>query len=160
MAKEEYPTTTGVRFLREKGIAFIPRLYAYEEHGGTSRSAQELGVDEHIVVKTLVMENDANYQFLVLMHGDKEVSAKQLARIIGVKQVAPANEVNAHRATGYQFGGTSPFGTRQKLQVYAEKTIFDLPKILINGGKRGFLVEIDPADLKKSLQVVEVNVAI
>jgi Cys-tRNA(Pro) deacylase len=159
MAKEEYPITTGVRFLREHNISFVPRMYEYEEHGGTKRSSTELNVDEHSVIKTLVMESDPKHQFLVLMHGDKEVSTKQLARIIGVKQVVPASEASASRATGYQFGGTSPFGTRQKLQVFAEKTIFNLQKILINGGKRRFLVELDPLDLKKSLNVIEVNVA-
>lgn len=160
MARDDCPVTTGVRFLREQGIAFTPRPYAYEERGGTRRSASELGVDEHIVIKTLVMESGPKEQFLVLMHGDREVSVKQLARELGARSVAPASEATATRVTGYQFGGTSPFGTRTPLPVLAERTIFELPLILINGGKRGFLVELDPRDLRRALAVRDVDVAI
>ena len=160
MAKEEYPVTQAVRVLREKKIAFTPHLYEYEEKGGTRRSAEELGVDEHVVVKTLVMEDEARRPLLVLMHGDREVSTKQLARQLNVKSIRPCDPNVAQKHTGYLVGGTSPFGTRANLPVYAEKTIFDLPTIYINGGKRGFLVGIDPQDVKVVLGVMEVEVAI
>ncbi|MGE5313058.1 MAG: aminoacyl-tRNA deacylase [Acidobacteriota bacterium] len=161
MAKSsDIPVTPAVRFLREKAIAFIPRLYQYVEHGGTHASAVELGVDEHCVIKTLVMETDPRSPLIVLMHGDREVSTKQLARTLGVKQVTPVTEQSVTRLTGYQVGGCSPFGTRTKMPVYAERTIFDLEKIYINGGKRGFLVEIDPRELKRVLDVTEVSAAV
>ncbi|MDD8017866.1 MAG: YbaK/EbsC family protein [Bacteroidota bacterium] len=160
MSKIVYPVTTAIRFLREKKIEFIPHVYDYEEHGGTHRASNELRVDEHAVIKTLVMETDPRNQFLILMHGDCEVSAKQFARLLNVKQVVPSNEATANRVTGYQVGGISPFGTRTPLLVYAEKTIFDLTKILINGGKRGFLVEINPHDMQTALLVHLVEVGI
>lgn len=160
MSAEEYPVTTGVRFLREHRVPFIPKLYAYEHQGGTTTASRELGADEHAVIKTLVMESDPKHQFLVLMHGDKEVSTKQLARAIGVKSVNPASEQTAQRVTGYQVGGISPFGTKQNLPVFIEGSILVLPKILINGGKRGFLVEIDPQEIKRIISVTEVNVAV
>lgn len=160
MGKPDHPITPGIRFLREKAVPFIPHLYAYEEHGGTRLSAAALGVPECQVIKTLIFETDVHKSLLVLMHGDREVSTKELARIIGVKRIEPCSEVVAQRATGYLFGGTSPFGTRTKLPVYAERTIFLLPKIYINGGKRGFLVEVDPAVLKSLLNATEVEVAI
>jgi Cys-tRNA(Pro) deacylase len=156
----DYPITPAVRLLREKGVAFEPHLYDYVERGGTRRSAEELGVDEHAVVKTLVMETDAKKPLLVLMHGDREVSTKQLARALGVKSVHPCDFAQAQKHTGYLVGGTSPFGTRARLPVYAERTIFGLPKIYINGGKRGFLVSIDPKVLRDVLKVEEVEVAI
>ncbi len=158
--EKDYPVTTAVRFLRDRKIAFVPHLYEFEEHGGTKHSALALGVPEHEVVKTLVFETDARKPLIVLMHGDREVSAKELARIIGVKRVEPCEAGAAQRATGYVFGGTSPFGTRTQIPVYAEKSIFTLPKIYINGGKRGFLVEIDPMILKSHLNATEVEVAI
>ena len=160
MSNQEYPITTGVRFLREHQVPFVPRLYEYEAKGGTAVSARELGVEEHRIVKTLVMEIDPKHPLIVLMHGDKEVSTKQLARFLDVKAVAPVSEQTAFRLTGYQVGGISPFGTKQKLPVYAERTIFALDRILINGGKRGFLVEIDPAELKRTLSADEVDVGI
>jgi Cys-tRNA(Pro) deacylase len=160
MAKTDYPITQAVRFLRDKKIAFEPRLYDYEEKGGTRRSSEQLGVDEHSVIKTLVMEDESRKAFIVLMHGDYEVSTKQLARILGVKSVRPCDVNAAQKHTGYVVGGTSPFGTKTKLPVYAEKSIFDLPKIYINGGKRGFLVEINPQDLRAALNATEVEVAI
>jgi Cys-tRNA(Pro) deacylase len=160
MAKQDYPITQAVRFLRDQKIAFEPRLYEYEEKGGTRRSSEELGVDEHSVVKTLVMEDDSRRAFIILMHGDYEVSTKQLARLLGVKSVKPCDVNTAQKHTGYVVGGTSPFGTRTKLPIYAERTIFDLPKIYINGGKRGFLVEINPQDLRQAFPVTEVEVAI
>lgn len=160
MAKPEYPVTTAIRVLRDKKIEFQAHVYAYEEHGGTNLSAAALSVPEHEVVKTLVMQTEEKKPLLVLMHGDREVSTKQLARVTGAKRVEPCDEATAQRHTGYQFGGTSPFGTRHPLPVYAERTIFALPRIFINGGKRGFLVEIRPADLKKAFEVTEVEVAI
>lgn len=160
MSKPDYPVTTAVRVLREKKIDFQPHLYTYEEHGGTSLSAVALGVPEHEVVKTLVMQTEEKKPMLVLMHGDREVSTKQLARVTGARRVEPCDEVAAQRFTGYQFGGTSPFGTRHPLPVYAERSIFALPRIFINGGKRGFLVEIRPFDLRKAFEVTEVEVAI
>jgi Cys-tRNA(Pro) deacylase len=144
----DYPVTPAIRFLREKKVEFVPHLYEYVEKGGTGESARQLGIDEHAVIKTLVFETSENKPLIVLMHGDREVSTKNLARYLGVKSVEPATSDKASKVTGYQFGGTSPFGTRIKLPVYAERTIFDLGCIYINGGKRGFLVEIDPAVLK------------
>ncbi|MCA1617794.1 MAG: Cys-tRNA(Pro) deacylase [Acidobacteria bacterium] len=156
----DYPVTPAVRLLREHKVEFEPHLYDYVEHGGTEHSAEALGVDEHAVVKTLVMETDAKKPLIVLMHGDREVSTKQLARHLGVKSVHPCDFAEAQKHTGYLVGGTSPFGTRAKLHVYAERTIFNLPKIYINGGKRGFLVSIDPLVLRDVLHVEGVEVAI
>ena len=156
----DYPVTPAVRLLREKKVEFEPHLYDYVERGGTSHSAEALGVDEHTVVKTLVMEAETMRPFIVLMHGDREVSTKNLARHIGVKAVHPCDFAEAQRHTGYLVGGTSPFGTRAHLPVYAERTIFGLPEIYINGGKRGFLVSIDPRALKEVLHAEEVEVAI
>lgn len=150
------PATAATRFLKDKGLPVEVRFYDYVDHGGTGRAAQELGVDEHAVVKTLVFEDDAKRPFLVLMHGDREVSLKELAREIGVKTVAPCSPEAAQRHTGYQVGGISPLGTRKALPVYAEKTIFDLPVILVNAGKRGALAVLDPAKLRDLLPVTEV----
>jgi Cys-tRNA(Pro) deacylase len=157
--KSEHPVTPAIRFLREKKISFKEHLYRYQEHGGTGVGAAELGLPEHILVKTIVMQTDTKEVILVLMHGDCEVSTRSLARFLGVKSVEPCDDRTASRHTGYVFGGTSPFGTRSTLPVYAEKTILELPSILINGGKRGFLVEIDPAVLRQTLPLVEVEVA-
>src|SRR5919199_4374443 len=147
----DYPVTPAVRVLRERKVDFAPHLYTYEERGGTRHSAAALGVDEHAVVKTLVMETDARKALIVLMHGDREVSTKQLARALNVKSVQPCAPNVAQKHTGYLVGGTSPFGTRAELPVYVERTIFELPKIYINGGKRGFLIEIEPRVLKELL---------
>ena len=160
MSKMDYPVTPAVRMLRDKKISFEPHLYDYQEHGGTARSASELGVDEHAVVKTLVMETDKREPLIILMHGDREVSTKELARAIGAKTVAPCKPDVAQKHTGYMVGGTSPFGTRKPMPVYAERTIFDLPTIYINGGKRGFLVSLDPRVIQTLLPVREVAVAI
>jgi Cys-tRNA(Pro) deacylase len=160
MVKPDYPVTPAVRFLRDHKVPFKVHLYKYEEHGGTRVGAAELGLPEHVLIKTLVMQSDPKTVFLVLMHGDCEVSTRNLARFMGVKSVEPCEDRTAGRHTGYVFGGTSPFGTRSKLPVYVEKTIFNLPAILINGGKRGFLVEIDPRVLRDILPVTEVEVAI
>ncbi len=156
----DYPVTPAVRLLRENKVKFEPHLYDYVERGGTSHSAEALGVDEHAVVKTLVMEAEGKRPFIVLMHGDREVSTKNLARHMGVKAVHPCDFAEAQKHTGYLVGGTSPFGTRAHMHVYAERTIFDLPVIYINGGKRGFLVSIDPRALKEVLHAEEVEVAV
>ncbi len=160
MAKEKIPMTPAVRMLRAEKIAFTSHLYHYEEHGGTAVSARELGVDEHAVVKTLVMEDDRKKPLLVLMHGDLQVSVKQLARIIGVKYVMPCAPETAFKHTGYLVGGTSPFGTRTVMPVYMEATILNLPRIYINGGKRGFLLGIDPSEALRILKPLLVNVGI
>jgi Cys-tRNA(Pro) deacylase len=160
MNSPDFPVTTAIRFLREKKIDFVPCLYEYEEHGGTKRSAEALGVPEHNVVKTLVMQTNERKPLIVLMHGDREVSTKQLARIMGVKSVEPCDAATAQRHTGYQFGGTSPFGTRTALPVYVERSIFTLDRIYINGGKRGFLVCIPPSQLRALPSIEEVDVAI
>ena len=156
----DYPITPAVRFLREKRVEFMPRLYDYVEKGGTGESAKQLGVDEHAVVKTLIFETNEKKPLIVLMHGDRQVSAKNLARHIGVKSVEPATPDRASKHTGYLVGGTSPFGTRTAMPVYVEASVFGLDAIYINGGKRGFLVEIDPAVLKEILKIEEVEVGI
>ena len=155
----DYPITPAVRFLREKNIAFTPHLYNYVEKGGTRESAKQLGVDEHAVIKTLVFETNEKRPLIVLMHGDREVSTKNLARYLGVKSVDPASSERATKWTGYMFGGTSPFGTKTMMPVYVEATIFELEKIYINGGKRGFLIEITPDELR-ALNITDVSVAI
>lgn len=141
-------------------MPFEEHPYRYEDRGGTRVSARELGVDEHHVIKTLVLQDDQRRLLLMLMHGDREVSLKALARTLGVKQIVPADAAAAQRATGYQFGGTSPFGTRQRLTTYAERSIFDLPRIYINGGARGLLVSISPAVLIDVLKAHPVDAAI
>ncbi|WP_020676620.1 Cys-tRNA(Pro) deacylase [Geopsychrobacter electrodiphilus] len=160
MAKEKYPMTQAIRQLRQQQIEFVPRPYKYEERGGTETSARELGVDEHLVIKTLVMEDEQKQALIVLMHGDREVSLKNLARQIDVKQINPCAPKTADALTGYQTGGISPFGTRKPLPVYIEKSILALEKIYINGGKRGFLIEIKPTDLLRGLKPTEVEVGI
>jgi Cys-tRNA(Pro) deacylase len=152
--------TPATRVLCRHGVAFTEHAYRYVDRGGTRGSARELGVDEHLVIKTLVMEDDRRHPLIVLMHGDREVSTKHLARQIGVKTVEPCEPATAERHTGYQVGGTSPFGTRKPLPVYVERSILLLPRIYINGGKRGFLVSLAPADLARALSLTEVDVAI
>lgn len=159
MSKDHIPATPAVRVLRENRVDFVPRPYKYEERGGTEVAARELGVDEHLTVKTLVMEDDGKSPFIVLMHGDREVSTKDLARILGVKTVQPCDPPSANRHTGYLVGGTSPFGTKKSLPVYVEETILSLPVIYINAGRKGLLVEMKPADLAKVLKLTPVNVA-
>lgn len=150
--------------LRAAGVAFVPRFYEYVERGGTRHSSQALGVPEHSVVKTLVMEardgTPVPKPLIILMHGDREVSTKQLARQIGAREVAPANPATVERYTGCVPGGVSPFGTRKALPVHVEHSILSLERLLINGGRRGFLVEIEPGDLLKVLSPVSVDVAI
>ena len=154
------PSTNATRLLKQAGIAFTEHLYRYEEHGGTAVSARELGVDEHAVIKTLVMEDEKGAPLIVLMHGDREVSTKELARQLGARTVQPCRPEVAQRHSGYQVGGTSPFGTRKVMPVCAEASLFDLVHILINGGSRGFLVGLDPRDLDKVLTVHRVSVAL
>jgi Cys-tRNA(Pro) deacylase len=153
-------TTPAVRALRAAGVAFELHPYRYEDRGGTRVSARELGVDEHIVIKTLVLQDEARRLYLVLMHGDREVSLKALARQLGVKRLDPAEAGVAQRATGYQFGGTSPFGTRQQLPTHVERSVLALPRIYINGGARGLLVSLDPRVLVEVLGASPVEVAI
>ena len=155
----DYPVTPAIRFLREKKVEFVPHLYEYVAKGGTGESARQLGVDEHAVIKTLVFETSERKPLIVLMHGDCEVSTKNLARHLGVKSVEPAAAETATKVTGYQFGGTSPFGTKTKLATYVERTIFEMDSIFINGGKRGFLVEIDSSVLREiGAEEVEVGI--
>ena len=151
MTKDKTPVTPAIRLLIKEKVPFISHLYDYQDHGGTAVSARELGVNEHSVVKTLVMEDENKNPLLVLMHGDLQVSTKNLARQIGIKTVTPCDPVKATKHTGYLVGGTSPFGTRKNIPVYIEETILDLPKIFINGGKRGYLIEIDPKDAARIL---------
>lgn len=160
MAKEKIPVTAAIRQLRAEKVAFSDHLYDYEEKGGTAASSRELGFDEHAVVKTLVMEDECRKQLIVLMHGDMQVSTKELARLIGVKLVSPCTPETAQKHSGYLVGGTSPFGTRQQMPVYMESSIAALPKIYINGGKRGYLVGIDPAELIRVLKPQLVTVGI
>ncbi|MDR2016453.1 MAG: Cys-tRNA(Pro) deacylase [Burkholderiales bacterium] len=160
MSKDTYPVTAAVRVLRAQNVSFTPCLYTYEAHGGTTVSARELGVSEHSVIKTLIMEDDSKKALIVLMHGDCEVSTKQLARGLRVKTILPCAPDVAEKHSGYQVGGTSPFGTRKTLPVYMERSIADLPMIYINGGKRGFLVAITPADLIRVLRPTLVEAAV
>jgi Cys-tRNA(Pro) deacylase len=160
MSKDRHPATPAVRVLREHGVAFTHHPYPYEARGGTAVSARALGVDEHRVIKTLVMEDDGKRPLLVLMHGDREVSTKNLARFLGVKSVAPCAPATADRHTGYQVGGTSPFGTRHALPVYMERSIAALPYLYINGGRRGYLVGMLPAELERVLKPERVDVAV
>jgi Cys-tRNA(Pro) deacylase len=155
----DYPVTMAVRTLRQHQVDFTPHLYTWEAHGGTRASAEHLGVDEHGVIKTLIFEDDAKKPLCVLMHGDREVSAKNLARQIGRKSVAPCAPEVADRHSGYQVGGTSPFGLKRPMTIYCENTIVGLPRIYINGGARGFLVGIDPRELLRVLKPTLVEVA-
>ena len=159
MTKEKFPVTPAIRFLRENQVDFIEHPYKYEEGGGTETAAKAFGVDEHLVIKTLVMEDDQRTPFIVLMHGDKQVSTKNLARAIGAKSVTPCDPHGALKHTGYMVGGISPFGTKKHLPVYVEETILSLPRIFINAGRRGLLVEMSPADLVKVLKPIPVQVA-
>src|SRR5512136_717655 len=158
MSKDNLPATPAIRVLKDNQVDFVPRPYKYEERGGTEVAARELGVGEHLTVKTLVMEDEKKAPFIVLMHGDREVSTKELARILGVKTVQPCDPATASRHTGYMVGGTSPLGTKKVLPVYAEETILSLPVIYINAGKKGLLVEMKPAELVRVLKPVPVKV--
>ncbi|MBR0566433.1 Cys-tRNA(Pro) deacylase [Azoarcus sp. L1K30] len=153
------PETPATRFMRQHGIAHSNHLYEYEERGGTEVSARELNVDEHSVIKTLIMEDENAEPLIVLMHGDRKVSTKELARQAGRKRIEPCKPEVANRHTGFLVGGTSPFGTKKTMPVFMEKSILDLPLIYINGGRRGYLVGIHPHDLIRVLHATPVQVA-
>ena len=156
----EHPVTPAIRALRAAGVDFTPHLYDYEDKGGTRRSSSELGVEEHAVVKTLVMQDETGRPLIVLMHGDRQVSTKSLARQVGCKTISPCTPEAAEIHTGYKVGGTSPFGTRKVMPVYCEATITALPRLFINGGGRGFLVALAPAELVRVLSPTLVDVAL
>jgi Cys-tRNA(Pro) deacylase len=160
MAKEKAPVTAAIRLLRTEKVDFSDHLYAYEEKGGTAVSSRALGVDEHAVIKTLVMEDENRTPLIVLMHGDMQVSTRELARVMGVKQISPCTAETAQKQSGYLVGGTSPFGTRHQMAVYMEDSIAALPTIYINGGKRGYLVGMAPAELIRVLKPHPVRVGI
>jgi Cys-tRNA(Pro) deacylase len=157
--KEHAPETPATSYLRQHNVNFTEHLYNYVEHGGTAESAKQLGVDEHAVVKTLVMQDQDAKPLLILMHGDRQVSLKNFARQIGAKKVEPCKPEVAQRHTGYQVGGTSPFGTRKLLPVYVERSVLALPSIYINGGHRGFLVQISTKVLTDLLHAQPVESA-
>lgn len=160
MAKEKYPTTAAIRQLKQHKVNYTPHLYPYEEKGGTRASSTQLGVDENCVIKTLVMEDENKHPLIILMHGNCEVSTKELARTLNVKRITPCTPQIAQKHTGYQVGGTSPFGLLKPLAIYVEQSILECGEIYINGGKRGFLVSL-PADiLTQVLLATAVNVAI
>ena len=158
--KEHVSETPATAVLKKHGVVYTEHVYAYEEHGGTAVSARELGVPEHAVVKTLMMEDEAKRALIVLMHGDRKVSTKNLARQIGVKKVEPCTPEAANRHSGYLVGGTSPFGTRKAIPVYVEKSVLALDRIYINGGRRGYLVGIAPEVLLRLLGAKSVEVAL
>jgi Cys-tRNA(Pro) deacylase len=160
MIETKYPMTLAIRVLKDHGLPFTIHTYAYEEHGGTAVAARELRVAEHAVVKTLVFETETREPLLVLMHGDKEVSSKTLARILGAKSVQPCSPETATKYTGYLVGGISPFGTRKPLRVIMEMTIAELPVIYINAGKRGLLAEVRPSDILELLKPTLVSVGL
>lgn len=157
-AKE--PVTQAVRVLRAAGVAFEGHPYPYVEGGGTAHFARELGIDEHLVIKTLVMEDEQHQPMLVLMHGDRQVSTQALARAIGAKRITPCDPKIADRHSGYQIGGTSPFGPRRDMPVYGEQGIAELPRLYINGGKRGYIISMATADLLRVLQPTLVSMAV
>jgi Cys-tRNA(Pro) deacylase len=157
MGKEKQPVTQAIRILRSHKVAFEGHPYAYESGGGTRQFATLFGVAEHEVIKTLVMEDENKKPFIVLMHGDQEVSTKALARELGVKSVLPCDPKVADRHSGYQVGGTSPFGTRRVMPIYCEKSIVELPRIYINGGKRGYIISMATADMVAILAPVMVE---
>ena len=152
--------TPATQFLRRHGVAFTEHPYDYVEHGGTAESARQLGADEHAVIKTLVMQDQDAKPLIVLMHGDRQVSTKNLARQIGAKKVEPCKPEVAQRHSGYQVGGTSPFGLRKPMPVYVEAGVLALPHIHINGGRRGFLVGIAPAEILRTLEATQVECAL
>ena len=152
--------TPATAFLAKHGVSYTEHEFEYKEHGGTSHSSTSLGVSEHHVVKTLIMEDDKGEPLVVLMHGDRKVSTKELARQAGVKRIAPCKPEAATRHSGYLIGGTSPFGTRKDMRVFMERSVLDLPVIYINGGRRGYLLGMDPAQITRVLAPKLVEVAI
>jgi len=157
MAKDKFPVTPAVREMRKHKADYEPILYEYVEKGGVRHSSSELGADPHTVIKTIILEDENKNPMVVLMHGDKEISTKNLARQTGAKSINPCEPERANKHTGYLVGGTSPFGTKKQMPVYVQKTIFDLDKIYINGGKRGFLFRISPEVISKILKTTEVD---
>jgi Cys-tRNA(Pro) deacylase len=160
MSKDKSPVTAAVRVLRDNKVEFTEHHYKYIERGGTAEGARQLCLDEHLLVKTLIMEDELKRPVIVLMHGDHEVSTKELARIMGVKRVWPCTPETAQKHSGYMVGGTSPFGTRKEMTVYVEETILELPRIYINGGKRGYLLGIDPKEISRVVKPIPVTVGI
>jgi Cys-tRNA(Pro) deacylase len=158
--RDKNPVTAAVRALRGNGVSFSEHTYTYVDRGGTAEGSLQLGLHEHSLVKTLIMEDELKRPFIILMHGDREVSTKELARIVGVKRIAPCTPDAAQKHSGYMVGGTSPFGTRKTMPIYMEETIQELPRIYINGGKRGYLVGIDPREILRVLNPTLVKVAI
>ena len=160
MKRPSHSETPATQFLRKQGVEFSEHFFEYAEHGGTERGAELLGVPEHAVVKTLVMEDEQARPLVVLMHGDRTVSTKNLARQAGRKRVAPCKPDAAQRHSGYQIGGTSPFGLRKAIPIYMERSILELPAIYINGGRRGFLLRLEPHALERVLAPLLVDVAL
>jgi len=161
MSKREHVSETpATAFLRKNNVSFTEHVFEYEDHGGTRVAARELGVDEHAMVKTLVMEDERKAPLVVLMHGDRSVSTKNLARQAGAKRIEPCRPDVAQRHSGYQIGGTSPFATRKAMPVYLERSVLDLPRIYVNGGRRGYLVGIDPQEIVRLLKPVLVEVGL
>ena len=160
MSKQKFPVTAATRYLREHQIEFAGHLYRYEERGGTAHSAACLEVDEHCVIKTLILEDERRQPLIALMHGDRKVSTRELARVLGAKTMTPCDPAVAQKHTGYLVGGTSPFGVRKAMPTYMEASILDLPLIYLNGGKRGFLVSLAPSEVQRLLQPTLVNVAV
>jgi Cys-tRNA(Pro) deacylase len=157
MSHHKTPVTTALIAMKKNQVQFIPRPYKYEEHGGTRVSARELEADEHEVIKTLVMEDENKAPLIILMHGDREVSTKTLARLLGVKSIHPCDPKTAEKHTGYKVGGTSPFGMKKALPLYMEETIAALPRILINAGSRGLLAQMSPSELIRVLRPIPVK---
>lgn len=157
--RDHVSQTPATQYLKSRGVAYTEHVYDYVDHGGTGESSRQLGVDEHAVVKTLVMEDETARPLIVLMHGDKQVSTKNLARQIGCKKVVPCKPEVAQRHSGYLVGGTSPFGTKKAMPVYVEGTVMDLPRIYINGGQRGYLVGIEPKLLSELVHATPVQCA-
>jgi len=160
MSKDKVPATQAIRVLREHGVAFEPHVYDYVEKGGTASSSNALGVDEHAVVKTLIMENDQREPLVVLMHGDKQVSTRALARTLGARSIQPCKPEVAEKHSGYQVGGTSPFGTKRAMPVYLERSVLALERVWVNGGRRGLLVSLAPSELVRVLAPTLVDVAV
>jgi Cys-tRNA(Pro) deacylase len=159
MSKNNLPVTPATRYLKEKNIEYLPHFFDYDEKMGTKQTATDLQVNEHFVLKTIILSADNN-EIVVVMHGDKEISTKELARILNVKKIEPASADVAHKATGYLFGGTSPYGTRKKMSIYLQETVQELKSVFINGGKRGFILEMTIEQFNKSADFIPVNVAI
>jgi len=160
MAKDRFPVTPAVRVLKDSGISYTLHSYKYEEKGGTKLASNELNVDEHQVIKTLVMENERREPVVVLMHGDKQVSTKTFARVLKVKTIRPCEPEVAHRHTGYFVGGISPLGPKKQLKTYYETSIVDSPYIYINAGRKGLLARLSPEELIKMIGAIPVNIAI